>query len=258
MEHICRNCAADFNGKFCNNCGQKSDVPRFTFRHIFEEGFHAFTHADKSFLSYAKDVTLYPGRVAYEYIVERKRKKYFNPFTFFLLISAISLFIDSEKLKLEERLFHDNNQYGHLLNVYGKVLMLVLIPAVAAVLRLLPARKPRLLFTEYTVFSMIALSSFIIIDSFAKLGSFVYTFFSHREFSLDDNLVYLFIIVSYFTYADYGFHKKAGGPSLPRSVVAGVLMLGLIILLQVGLIWGIINGFEGLGKFRTFGIRFNY
>ncbi|RYY56274.1 MAG: DUF3667 domain-containing protein [Chitinophagaceae bacterium] len=258
MEHTCRNCGAAFNGKFCNTCGQKFDVPRFTFKHIFEEGFHALTHADKSFLSFAKDVVLYPGRVAYEYIVERRRKKYFNPFTFFLLIAAISLFIDSAKLKLEDRLFHQNNEYGHLLNVYGKALLFVLIPVIALGLRLLPARKPRLLFTEYTVFAMIVMSSFTILDSITKILSYVYTILTHDIISFDNNIIYPFIAVVYLAYADYGFHKRLGSPSIPRSGVAGFLILFLIVLVQLGMIWGIINGYEGIGTFQTFGLTFRW
>lgn len=72
---------------FCANCGQKSPVHRFTIKHFIHESFHAFTHADKGLLHLLKELLLRPGVVAREYIAG-KRKKYYNPFTFFLLLAA--------------------------------------------------------------------------------------------------------------------------------------------------------------------------
>ncbi len=74
MDQICENCGNSFTKNYCNNCGQKSDVPRFTFKHIFEEALHAFTHADKSLLSFARKLIIDPGGVAREYIIKKTKK----------------------------------------------------------------------------------------------------------------------------------------------------------------------------------------
>ena len=63
--------------------------------HIGHEIFHAFTHADKGVLYLVKELAIRPGIVAREYILEGKRKKYFNPFTFLLLALGITLFVNS-------------------------------------------------------------------------------------------------------------------------------------------------------------------
>jgi hypothetical protein len=88
---VCKNCEANFEGKFCSNCGQTADVHRITLRHFFHELFHAVTHADKGFLLLARTLLIRPGHVAREYL-EGKRKKYFNPLTFLVLTAAISAF----------------------------------------------------------------------------------------------------------------------------------------------------------------------
>jgi hypothetical protein len=49
---------------------------------------HAFTHADKSIFSLVRDLAIRPGVVASEYIAG-KRKKYFNPFSFFLILMGL-------------------------------------------------------------------------------------------------------------------------------------------------------------------------
>jgi len=86
----CLNCEVVLHegDKFCPNCGQTTHTHRFTLVHFFHEVFHAFTHADKGIFYLLKELALRPGVVAREYIAG-KRKKYFNPFTFFLILAAL-------------------------------------------------------------------------------------------------------------------------------------------------------------------------
>ena len=90
--HFCENCGNDFNGGFCNACGQKV-AHRITLKHIFHDIAHAFTHADKGIINLFLQLFVRPGVVAREYIVERKRKKYFNPFQYILIIASIAAFV---------------------------------------------------------------------------------------------------------------------------------------------------------------------
>ncbi|TCC88211.1 DUF3667 domain-containing protein [Pedobacter frigiditerrae] len=85
----CLNCDTHLvkEQKFCSQCGQPAVVHRFTLSHFFHEAFHAFTHADKGLLYLLKELAIRPGIVAKEYIAG-KRKKYYNPFTFFLLLAG--------------------------------------------------------------------------------------------------------------------------------------------------------------------------
>ena len=93
----CSNCSAVIseNAKWCSACGQSAHIHRFNFHHILHEFFHALTHADKGFLYLLKELAIRPGKVLLEYIIEGKRKKYFNPFTFLMIILAISLIANS-------------------------------------------------------------------------------------------------------------------------------------------------------------------
>lgn len=95
--HACPNCAAPLRetDHFCARCGQRTHQHRFNLPHIAHEFFHAFTHADKGVLMLVRDLALRPGRVLREYIVEFKRARYFNPFTFLLLVLGFMLFVNS-------------------------------------------------------------------------------------------------------------------------------------------------------------------
>lgn len=90
--HICPNCDNQFTGQFCNNCGQK--LPhRITIRHIGHDLAHAFTHTDKGFFHLMIQLFKKPGKVAREYIVEHKRKRYGTPFQYIIIIGTIATFI---------------------------------------------------------------------------------------------------------------------------------------------------------------------
>lgn len=89
--HLCQNCGHAYEGEFCNNCGQKV-VHRITGSHVLHELIHVFTHADKGIFLLIKALALRPGLVVREYL-QGKRKKYFNPFQFLLLMTAFSTFL---------------------------------------------------------------------------------------------------------------------------------------------------------------------
>ncbi len=93
----CPNCTADLNSSynFCPQCGQNAFVHRLNLAHIFHELFHAFTHADKGVLYLTKSLIRKPGVTAREYALERKRSKYFNPFSFLLIVLGLNITVNS-------------------------------------------------------------------------------------------------------------------------------------------------------------------
>lgn len=96
MQPNCLNCSAPVlpDHSFCGHCGQKVAVHRLTVPHLVHESFHAFTHADKSIFALLKHLAVNPARVADEYVSGR-RKKYFNPITFFLLCIGFFVFMNN-------------------------------------------------------------------------------------------------------------------------------------------------------------------
>jgi hypothetical protein len=89
----CQNCDTrlDQSFDFCPTCSQKAETHRLALGEIGHEIFHAATHADKGILFLLKELILRPGTVIREY-VEGKRKKYFNPFSFFIIVVGIYVF----------------------------------------------------------------------------------------------------------------------------------------------------------------------
>jgi hypothetical protein len=91
----CLNCETVLSDeqRFCGNCGQKTSTHRLTWAHFRHEFFHALTHADTGILHLFKELVLRPGVVAREYL-SGKRKKYFNPFSYFLITAGMLALVD--------------------------------------------------------------------------------------------------------------------------------------------------------------------
>ncbi|MEO8116280.1 MAG: DUF3667 domain-containing protein [Bacteroidota bacterium] len=255
MDQICKNCGNSFTKNYCNDCGQKYDVPRFTFKHIFEEALHAFTHADKSFLSFARKLIIDPGGVAREYIIEKKRKSYFNPFTFFLLSTAIAGFVEGMDLNLKDKLFNDNNEYGHIFNVYSKILFLAVIPIFAFFTWLLHLKKPRLRYSEYTVYAMFIICLYNILELFIHTINYCFTALLKSRVEIGDNLVFVILFTLYIAYADTHFHMNIQKKSWTKGIISGIVFFLVEMAVGIFVIYGIINEFKGLGNLEFFGIH---
>lgn len=255
MDHTCKNCGNNFTKNYCNNCGQKFEVPRFTFRHIFEEALHAFTHADKSLLSFTRKLIIDPGGVAREYIIEKKRKSYFNPFTFFLLSTAMAAFVEGMDLHLKEELFKDNNEYGHVFNVYSKILFLAVIPFFAFITWLIHLKKPRLRYSEYTVYAMMIISLYNIIELFIHAINYCFTALLKSRVELGENLVFVILFAVYIAYADISFHMHFQKKSWVKGIASGFGYFLVETGVGIFVIYAFINGFRGLGHVDFFGIR---
>lgn len=81
-----------FEGKFCNNCGQKADTHRPTVKHFVHDALHTFTHMDAGIFYLIKELFTRPGIVVREYI-NGARKKYFPPLQFLILGVGICTFL---------------------------------------------------------------------------------------------------------------------------------------------------------------------
>jgi Protein of unknown function (DUF3667) len=144
MQHTCLNCQTQYNGSFCNTCGQK-ETHRFTVSHVLHELVHVFTHADKGIFSFAWNIIKKPGTVALD-LVEGRRKRYFNLFQYLLIIVGITTFLVSQTHLIEKTLVTMNGatnvaQNSELVKVqqsvaaflqkYNNIFQLVLIPLFA-------------------------------------------------------------------------------------------------------------------------------
>jgi hypothetical protein len=84
----CKNCGATLTGKYCAQCGQKASVSRFTIPELIHELSHSITHLETNILGLTAALISQPGQTARSYL-EGQRKKYFNPFIYFLIMLGL-------------------------------------------------------------------------------------------------------------------------------------------------------------------------
>jgi hypothetical protein len=90
----CLNCGNSLlqGQKYCPQCGQKADTHRISLHEIMHDALHYITHADKGIFHLIKQLAKRPGIVAREYI-DGRRKTYFKPLNFLLIVAGIVVFM---------------------------------------------------------------------------------------------------------------------------------------------------------------------
>ncbi len=110
---ICKNCGHSFEGKFCNQCGEKVFVEADKkISKLFGEAFHFLTHLEGTFFTTIKTLFTRPGKVSKD-ICSGIRKKYFKPLSLFLLIVILYLLFprfEGLNMKLST---YANKDYGY-------------------------------------------------------------------------------------------------------------------------------------------------
>lgn len=140
MNITCKNCGVHFKGNYCYNCSQKASTGRLKVSNVLHELWHNFTHTDRSALSLMTALFKRPGAVIQDYI-EGRRKKYFNPYTFFLVSGAILIFLTGQVFKYEDKLYDYRNEYGQAVNQYYTIILLCSMPLIALILKMVFANK---------------------------------------------------------------------------------------------------------------------
>lgn len=135
MTVICKNCGTHFQGKYCTNCSQKAGTGRLKVANVLDEFWHNLTHTDRSALGLIKDEFKNPGLVIREYLAG-KRKKYFNPYSFFLVSSGILIFLTMKVFKYEDQLYQYRNEFGQYTSEHYTILVLLSLPFLAGALKL--------------------------------------------------------------------------------------------------------------------------
>lgn len=186
--HTCKNCGHSFNGKYCNQCGEKvryekdKSVP-----HLLDEGLHFVTHFEGTFFNTLKAIVTKPGQLSLDYCSGR-RKKYFKPLSFFLLLVMLYLLFpvfEGLNMKLYYHVRHSfygeyamqktkavmltkslsDSQIAERFHQKGektsKFLLFLIIPVTAFFSWLLGFRKRKFYFDHF-VFSIEAASFFIL------------------------------------------------------------------------------------------------
>ena len=88
----CKNCGTELIDKYCPHCGQKASTKRIELKWLLHELPHAVWHVEKGFLYNVIQLFKRPGYAIIDYI-EGKRKNFFHPISYMLIILAAMYFV---------------------------------------------------------------------------------------------------------------------------------------------------------------------
>mgnify|MGYP001391352892 CR=1 FL=1 len=90
----CKNCGASIEGEYCAHCGQRAKIHKVTFKETFQDFWDFAFSINGPFLVTLKFIFTNPGKLFREYL-EGKRKRYYKPVAFFILLTVIHVLIRS-------------------------------------------------------------------------------------------------------------------------------------------------------------------
>lgn len=85
---ICKNCEQNFDGNYCNNCGQNSNVRKVDYKYLIDEIQNSIFQINRGFLFTLKELFIKPGHSIREFL-EGKRKNHFKPLAFIIFTSTL-------------------------------------------------------------------------------------------------------------------------------------------------------------------------
>ncbi len=249
MELICQNCEVNLQPDFhhCPKCGQKTNLHRLTLHDVFHDAIHFFFHADKSLLTLIRELAKNGGKVAREF-VEGKRKKYFPPLNFFLIVAAIYLFVQiktdyhqevdvvkehPELLQMKENqrqvmteAYKRQQRAIHFTNQHSNTVMMASLPIIAAIFFLFYRRFPYN-YTEHLAAGMYMFGFYTLVYS-------ALDYFAHL---LDmDGTSYVIYWIGQIIYFPI-FYRRFTLGSKKRAFVASLTVSVSVFLINVIAFW---------------------
>jgi len=241
---ICKNCNNNFEGNFCNNCGQKSDVQKVNFKYFINEISNSFFQVDRGIFYTIKELSIRPGKSIRDYL-KGKRKPHYKPLAFALVTTTIYVVLShfiGKKTYLGEALTGAfdgitekanspdvQNAFNLLFNNITYVLLL-LIPVFSFSSYLIFKKS------NYNYFEHLILNLYI-----AGMQSIIYIFFSLFAFLLKiekdtaEILALIFSILYLFWTFNKFFDKTKAFITILLSLFTYTLYLLMLFLIIIGL-----------------------
>lgn len=88
----CLNCGSPLEGNYCSECGQSAYVGKITFRETFESFLSSVFALEGPLIGTSVNLLRNPGKVFREFL-SGKRRKYYKPVAYFVLLTAIYLVV---------------------------------------------------------------------------------------------------------------------------------------------------------------------
>lgn len=242
----CLNCGTSPAGLYCQACGQRTGLPRFTFGRLLREVPHAIFHVDRGLFATIKALALRPGTTMRGYL-DGQRVRFFNPLTMMVLAAGLSALLFStypfhfpiDSGSLPTGVAEKYQEFNRLNFKFYSFSLIFYLPALACITWLcflgLPAARARN-YGEHLVINayIMAFTSIVLVALFPL---FVILNRTPAFFPVWSALALAFFV--YHGVALYLTFKSPGSwfGTTARSVAAVLLYLVMLLVVTQGVFW---------------------
>ncbi|TGD59821.1 DUF3667 domain-containing protein [Flavobacterium humi] len=232
----CLNCHQEVLGKFCYDCGQKTDTHRITFKHfVLHDILHGVWHFEKGILFTIKEALIRPGKGSLDYI-SGKRVKYYNVFYLLLVLIGLNIFLShyydvfsSKYLNIVFEKESDESELDRFLSEHAKLIIFSIVP-LFALNSFLVFRRKRLNFSEHFIIAGMVYLGVILLVTLTEILSFL-DFFKYIDVvSKFSSLLISFAIMAYVPFAYYNaFHSDYS----KRRFLFNMCLFGFLLMVEI-------------------------
>jgi len=136
----CKNCNNEFDGNYCNLCGQSAATHRINFKFLWHDIQHGLLHFDKGIIYSLGQLCLRPGHTINEYMAG-KRVGHFKPLSMVVVLATVygllkHFFIHEEAIKESSKIVINNTRISvstvnaiiEWVNSHGAIMALIVVP----------------------------------------------------------------------------------------------------------------------------------
>ncbi len=227
----CLNCEMELVGDFCHQCGQSAKVRRLAFVETMQDFFSSSFALEGPLIRTIRWLLINPGLLFREYVAG-KRKKYYRPVAFFILLTAIYIIVRTlikydpfennlppTEIPESGRILFEAGQYM-VRNINNILFFLVLSISIFQKLFF----RRRFNFTEYLTMSFFTVGLYILFGMIVAIFS-IYVYRIHPQV----NLVILFFMLIYNFYSlhqDRSFWGMVRYPLVSILSILGYMAMG--------------------------------
>jgi len=231
-ENTCKNCGNNFQGTYCNKCGQKVLEERNTLKHFFNLVFDSFD-IHRGVLFTAKMLFINPGKLINDYL-GGKTRDYYNPLRYLIIVAGLYAIlmiwfnILDANIETSNELFQNEEEQTKLqsfinsnIKKYLNLIPILILPFWSLVSKWI-LRKRKLYYAEYLIINCYLHAQYLLV--MAAISLILLPFPQLSKFIM---IIGPVVIIAYYSYAFRSIFKFTTFKSIYSSL--SVILLGIIL-----------------------------
>lgn len=230
----CKNCNSPIDGNYCAVCGQKSTVSKITIKETSQDILDMFFSVNAPLMVTLKYAFINPGKLFREFI-EGKRKTYYKPVPFFILMTVVYVLMSSLLSigELRGEVLKGISQNINSISYKGGVFMQKNITNFLFLFVFSIGVSLRFVFKKrYTLPEYLAIAFYIVGIYTLLISSLMYFIY---QLPPSMRSMPLLLLLIYFMYAILSLFQKVTFKLFFKGILAYILAVFLFILCSFGL-----------------------